>query len=192
MTAPVRYRTAKADVYGYVSELLAKATDQGALDAALTAEDKERLLAFLQSFGAIGGGPRLRLHRHRPPRLHRRPGRGRRRGHARSATPPALSDVFASGVGRYFSFEFGYDQAMLMFQPVGGMDQIPRGPGPGDRRRTGSVLGAEVTGVTDRADGVRSRTRQRRPARADRRRLLRRARCRRTSWPGSRTTSAPA
>ncbi|MFI6240993.1 flavin monoamine oxidase family protein [Micromonospora sp. NPDC050795] len=33
MTEPVRYRTAKADVYGYVSELLAKATDQGALDA---------------------------------------------------------------------------------------------------------------------------------------------------------------
>jgi len=28
MTAPERYRTAKADVYGYVSELLAKATNQ--------------------------------------------------------------------------------------------------------------------------------------------------------------------
>ena len=51
---PMRYRTAKADVYGYVSELLAKATDQGALDARLTAADKERLLDFLQDFGAIG------------------------------------------------------------------------------------------------------------------------------------------
>lgn len=30
MTAPVRYRTAKADVYGYVFQLLAKATDAGA------------------------------------------------------------------------------------------------------------------------------------------------------------------
>ncbi|HEY3630485.1 MAG TPA: FAD-dependent oxidoreductase, partial [Jatrophihabitantaceae bacterium] len=39
---PVRYRTAKADVYGYVSELLAKATDQGALDAQLSADDKGR------------------------------------------------------------------------------------------------------------------------------------------------------
>ena len=29
---PVRHRAAKADAYGYVSELLAKATDQGALD----------------------------------------------------------------------------------------------------------------------------------------------------------------
>ena len=33
----IRYRTAKADVYGYISELLAKATDQGALDRTLSA-----------------------------------------------------------------------------------------------------------------------------------------------------------
>ena len=63
---PIRHRTAKADVYGYVSELLAKATDQGALDGQLTADDKERLLAFLRNFGAIGGaGDRRRLHRQR-------------------------------------------------------------------------------------------------------------------------------
>jgi monoamine oxidase len=49
----IRHRTAKADHYGYVSELLAKATDQGALDAALTADDKERLLTFLESYGAM-------------------------------------------------------------------------------------------------------------------------------------------
>src|SRR5918998_4531507 len=53
---PIRHRTAKADVYGYVSELLAKATDQGALDGQLTADDKERLLTFLRNFGSIGGG----------------------------------------------------------------------------------------------------------------------------------------
>lgn len=52
---PVRYRTAKADTFGYVSELLAKATDQGALDQELTAQDKERLLSFLEGFGEIGG-----------------------------------------------------------------------------------------------------------------------------------------
>ena len=64
MTAPVRYRTAKADVYGYVAELLAKATDQGALDKQLTTDDRERLLAFLQGFGDIGDN--LDLHRQRP------------------------------------------------------------------------------------------------------------------------------
>ena len=50
----VRHRAAKADVYGYVSELLAKATDQGSLDGYLTAADKESLISFLGSFGAIG------------------------------------------------------------------------------------------------------------------------------------------
>jgi monoamine oxidase len=150
MTAPVRYRAAKADVFGYVSELLAKAGDQGALDAALTAEDRERLMEFLKDYGDLGasldytGSTR----------------RGYRVWPAAAGTPgvvdgavPTASEVFASGVGRYFSFEFEFDQAMLMFQPVGGMDRIPhaltRAVGP-QRIRTGCA----VTQVTDRADGV--------------------------------------
>ncbi|MFC7306501.1 flavin monoamine oxidase family protein [Streptomyces monticola] len=150
MKAPVRYRTAKADVYGYVSELLAKATDSGALDKALTGEDQDRLMEFLKDFGDLGdklsydGSER----------------RGFTVDPAAAGTPgvplgavPTASEVFASGVGRYFSFEFGYDQAMLMFQPVGGMDRIPvaltKAVG-GQRIRTG----AAVTEITDRADGV--------------------------------------
>ncbi|MBA2812040.1 hypothetical protein E0500_033150 [Streptomyces sp. KM273126] len=35
---------AKADVYGPVSELLAKATDKGAQDGELTVDDQERLV----------------------------------------------------------------------------------------------------------------------------------------------------
>lgn len=54
MTAPERWRGAKADVYGYVGELLAKATSQGALDQELTSDDKERLIAFLQDWGSLG------------------------------------------------------------------------------------------------------------------------------------------
>ncbi|GAB3956223.1 hypothetical protein GCM10027614_67770 [Micromonospora vulcania] len=138
MTKPVRYRTAKADVYGYVSELLARATDQGALDSQLTATDRERVLSFLQSFGAIGG----RTSDWAYTGTNRRgfsayPGAGNDEG-TLLGTPPALADVFASNVGRYFSFEFGYDQAMLMFQPVGGMDQIPR-RWPRPWARVGSV-----------------------------------------------------
>ncbi|OIV35869.1 amino acid oxidase [Mangrovactinospora gilvigrisea] len=125
MTAPQRYRTAKADVYGYVSELLAKATDQGALDKQLTADDKERLLAFLEDFGDLGakadGYPYTGSAR-----------RGYSTDPGAAGTPgtvlgdvPTASEVFASQVGRTFTFEFEYDQAMLMFQPVGGMDRIP-------------------------------------------------------------------
>jgi monoamine oxidase len=151
MTAPVRYRTAKADVYGYVGELLAKATNQGALDGDLTADDKERLLTFLRTWGD------LRKSDYRYVGSFRRgfspdPGAADDTG-AVLGPPPSLSDVFASGVGQCFSFEFEYQYAMLMFQPVGGMDRIPaallREIGPG-RVRTGCV----VTGITNRDDGV--------------------------------------
>ncbi|MFE3162231.1 flavin monoamine oxidase family protein [Streptomyces sp. NPDC059224] len=150
MTGPERYRTAKADVYGYVSELLAKATDKGALDKELTAADQERLVEFLKDWGALGDNLTYEG--------------GERRGYttvpAAAGTPgvllgdvPAASEVFASGVGRYFSFEFGFDQAMLMFQPVGGMDRIPRALTRAigaHRIRTGAVVSA----ITDKGHGV--------------------------------------
>jgi monoamine oxidase len=67
--------------------------------------------------------------------------------------------VFASNVGRTFAFEFGYDQAMLMFQPVGGMDQIPRAL----TRAVGAHrvrLDTVVTGVTTGPSGVEVTTTQ--------------------------------
>ncbi|TNY35808.1 FAD-dependent oxidoreductase [Thermomonospora catenispora] len=153
MTAPVKWRTAKADVYGYISELLAKATDQGALDRRLTETDKERLLSFLSSFGAIGPKSSGYAYTGTDRRGYRvDPGAGDQAGTV-LGPPPSLSEVLASGVGRSFSFELGYSQAMLMFQPVGGMDAIPRAlakaVGPG-RIKTG----AEVTKITNLAEGV--------------------------------------
>jgi monoamine oxidase len=149
----VRYRTAKADVYGYISELLAKAADQGALDGALTADDRERLLAFLQNWGAIGGrdaGFAYTGTEHRG--YASDPGAGTDAG-VPLGRPPSLAEVFASNVGRTFAFEFGYDQAMLMFQPVGGMDQISRAL----TRAVGAPrvrLDTVVTGVTTGPSGV--------------------------------------
>ncbi|WFE28782.1 FAD-dependent oxidoreductase [Solwaraspora sp. WMMD791] len=150
---PVRYRTAKADMYGYVAELLAKATDQGALDGQLTADDKERLLSFLQSFGAIGGRSAGWAYTGTSRRGYASdPGAGNDTG-TPLGPPPPLPEVLASNVGRYFSFELGYDQAMLMFQPVGGMDRIVeafvRAVGPGVVR-----TGAEVVDLVDGPDAV--------------------------------------
>ncbi|WP_327290826.1 flavin monoamine oxidase family protein [Streptomyces sp. NBC_01198] len=150
MTAPMRYRAAKADVFGYVTELLAKASDQGALDQALTAADRERLMEFLKDYGDLGntldytGSSR----------------RGYSVWPAAAGTPgvvnadvPSASEIFATGVGRYFAFEFEFDQAMLMFQPVGGMDRIPHALA----RAIGTHkvrTGCAVTQVTDKAHGV--------------------------------------
>jgi monoamine oxidase len=117
---PVRQRAVKADAYGYTAELLAKATSQGALDVELTAADREALISYLRSFGAInsaseyvGGGRRGYA---------TQPG-----AHLEAGTPLPpyeLTDVFRSTLGNYFSFEMGFDQAMMMYQPVGGMDRI--------------------------------------------------------------------
>src|SRR6201747_2125003 len=50
---PQRIREIKTDFQGAVSELLAKATQQGKLDEAVSKEDKEILLQALKSWGAL-------------------------------------------------------------------------------------------------------------------------------------------
>lgn len=160
-STPVRHRTAKADYFGYVSELLAKAIDQGALDAELTADDREATVEFLRAFGALGpddtyvGSERRGLYV-------RENGAGTQEGEF--APPFALSDLLASRFGFSFPFELSWTQAMLMFQPVGGMDAIPAAlAGALDRPpiRPGGrpigrpiVYGATVTAIEDRPDGV--------------------------------------
>ncbi|MGW1886705.1 flavin monoamine oxidase family protein [Streptomyces sp. NPDC001970] len=150
---PMRWRTAKADVYGYVSELLAKATDRGALDRELTADDKERLIAFLQNFGAIKGKADGFAYTGTDRRGYTvEPGAASEEGTVLGPVP-SLSDVIASGVGQRFSFEFGYDQAMLMFQPVGGMDAIPYALAKAIGRDR-ITYGANVLEVNDLQDGA--------------------------------------
>lgn len=148
----IRHRTAKADYYGYISELLAKATDQGALDARLTAEDKERLIEFLRSFGdlkdgnAYAGGPRRGYST--------LPGAGTEDGEP-LAPPFALSNVLASGIGEHFEFEFEFDQAMLMFQPVGGMDRIPFAFAEAIERQGGKIVyGVPIKSIRNTTEGV--------------------------------------
>ncbi|GLW06166.1 monoamine oxidase [Microtetraspora sp. NBRC 13810] len=148
MAAPVRARTARADVYGYVAELLAKATHAGALNRRLTADDRERLIDFLRRFGDIG--PELTYE-----------GSDRRGFQTYPAVaagvplqgPEPLAEVLAAGIGRAVTADFGFEQAMPMFQPVGGMDAIARALAARvgeDRIRTG----VRVTRITGLPDGV--------------------------------------
>ena len=50
---PVEMRQAVNDTRGAISELLGKAVNRGALDQEFTAQDKERLLAFLRRYGDL-------------------------------------------------------------------------------------------------------------------------------------------
>ncbi|WP_281286579.1 flavin monoamine oxidase family protein [Herbidospora galbida] len=104
----IRLRTARADTQGYLSELLAKATNQGALDADLTAADKTDLLDLLREFGQLGeqltydGGERR----------------------ADTGPIPSVSEVLGYRIPYALTWDLAHDQAMPMFQPVGGMDRI--------------------------------------------------------------------
>src|SRR5476651_2647698 len=52
---PQRIRDIKTDFQGQISELLAKATQQGRLDEAVSKEDREILMQALRSWGALDG-----------------------------------------------------------------------------------------------------------------------------------------
>jgi monoamine oxidase len=50
---PIQERQAINDFRGRIAELLSKATNRGALDQELTADDKQRLIAFLRNYGDL-------------------------------------------------------------------------------------------------------------------------------------------
>ncbi|MEV6278537.1 FAD-dependent oxidoreductase [Nocardia sp. NPDC051832] len=145
----IPYRAAKADVFGYISELLQKATSRGALDDVLTPVDKEALSSFLRDFGDLSSDGRYLGSSRRG--YDSEPGAGLNFGTPRK--PFQMSEVIRGGLGRNISFEFGYDQAMMMMTPVGGMDRIyyafQREIGP-DR----ILFGAEVTSMKNTPSGV--------------------------------------
>ena len=118
---PIRRQAAKADLDGYVSELLAKATSQHALDADLGADDAEALIEYLRGAGALGSSDRYVGSERRG--YTREPGAAEQQG---TIDPPYnLSDLLSAHLGVSFPFDQEWDQAMPMFQPVGGMDRIP-------------------------------------------------------------------
>ena len=122
---PQRIRDIKTDFQGHVSELLAKATQQGRLDEAVSAEDKEMLLQALRSWGALDKdyGYKASLISADFRGYARDPGGGA--GAAPVAGESvALSDILKSRLWRYLQNFALYQFQTTMFQPVGGMDMI--------------------------------------------------------------------
>jgi monoamine oxidase len=142
-------RAAHADLRGYISELLAKAASGGALDTALTVEDRARLLDFLRLYGDLDPSLAYRGSERRGFRVP--PGSGDQPG-TRDA-PPALGALLQAGFWQHFASEWSFDQQMTMFQPVGGMDRIAAAFVD---RVGGSIrYGCEVRELRRTATGVR-------------------------------------
>ena len=102
----IRLREARADFDGYIAELLSKSLSQAQLDRPLTAEDRDRVLAYLRGLGALEQG-------------------GQYRGSSRRGTdaPVALRDLFGGIPGFYVQTDWSSQPTMM--QVAGGMDRLP-------------------------------------------------------------------
>ena len=121
MKAPIRAATYRADMYGYLSELLAKATNAGALDRRLTRADRENLLDFLAEFGDLDRAYRYTGSDRRGYRTPPGVGPGRP-----LAPVPSVSEVLGYDLPRALTKTASQEQAAPMFQMVGGMDALVR------------------------------------------------------------------
>ncbi|MGE0450444.1 MAG: flavin monoamine oxidase family protein [Vicinamibacterales bacterium] len=147
--APIEQRQAINDTRGQVSELLAKCLRQHALDQQLTSADQERLLAFLRVYGDLT--PDYLYKGSERAGLARTPGAADQTGELRDPLPLAV--LLDSGFWRGLMFEEQLDMQATMFQPVGGMDQIPYA----FAKALGSVVTFEapITAIGKTASGVR-------------------------------------
>jgi len=122
---PQRFRAIKADFQGQVSELLAKVTQQGKLDEAVSKEDREILLQALQSWGALDRDYKYNANLVSAEfRGYARDPGGGLGGDPLPSDPVALSDILRSRLWRYLQSFARYNFQTTMFQPVGGMDMI--------------------------------------------------------------------
>ncbi len=145
----VRAREAVTDIRGYISELLAKAINQNALNQNLTTEDKEKMVEFLRTYGGLN--PDL-LYKGSSRRGYAVPqGAGAQPGEVED--PYDLSALLQLGFAGNESFEWGFDQQMTMFEPVGGIDQIAKA----FERQVGRLITfeAKVAEIRKTPEGVR-------------------------------------
>jgi monoamine oxidase len=150
---PQRFRDLYVDYKGHVAELLAKSLNAGALDTAVTTEDKARLLEAMQEWGVLDKnmaytkGVKVGEQRgwDRPPG-----------GGVNGAPIPnevgSLSDTLSTKVWQEIGFYAEHVMQETMFQPKGGMDHI----GKAFTAKVGNMirLGTRVSKIAQDARGV--------------------------------------
>jgi monoamine oxidase len=122
---PQRFREVKADYQGHVAELLAKATRQNSLDAAVTKEDQEMLLESLRQWGALDSQYGYVASDASSERrgYEKNPGGGLS-ARPIPSKPIALHDILDSGLWSGVANGDTFDMQTALFQPAGGMGRI--------------------------------------------------------------------
>ncbi|QUD90675.1 flavin monoamine oxidase family protein [Phenylobacterium montanum] len=133
---PKRYREVQADFDGHVAELLAKSTQQGKLDQAVTREDREVLLEAMREWGALDKNYEYKKGVLASERRgwDSDPGGGLT-SMPTPSEPMAMSDLLKSGLWGAISAGQIYEFQQMIFQPVGGMGMI------------GKAFGRELDGL---------------------------------------------
>src|ERR1700692_4789960 len=117
---PQRYREIKADYQGHVAELLAKATQQSALDASVSKEDQEKLLESLREWGALDKNHAYISSDTSSDRrgYHKDPGGGVS-ARPMPSNPIGLADILDSRLWQGIPGGDVFDMQTALFQPVG-------------------------------------------------------------------------
>jgi monoamine oxidase len=146
---PIEQREAINDTRGHVAELLAKAIRKGALDEELSADDREKMLVFLRSFGDLK--PDYAYRGSSRAGVRQLPGAGDVEEVDREPLP--LRALLDASFWRGLAQEESFDQQATMLQPVGGMDRIPYA----FAKRLGKRIkyGCQVTEIRKTDNGVR-------------------------------------
>jgi len=122
---PQRMRHVRADFHGQVAELLSKAANKGQLDAELSAEDKDKLLAALRTWGVLDQQYRyVAGERTSDVRGYDVDPGGGLMPHPVPSTPLKRDELLRSGLWGYLGTPIDYDLTPSRFQPAGGMDRI--------------------------------------------------------------------
>ena len=145
---PVEQRQMVNDTRGHVSELLAKSIRKGALDEDMTAEDKERMLAFLREYGDLD--PDLIYKGSQRSGFKVCPAAGPEKPEPKDPLP--MHALLDADLWRGLLVEDMIDWQATMFQPIGGMDRIPAA----FEKKLGGVIhyGAEVKQIRQSSAGV--------------------------------------
>ena len=142
----VRARAVENDLYGYTSELLAKSIHQDRLDMPLSETDEERLLDFLRERGALSDDFDYEGSSRRGYEMQSTP-----TSQGEVADPFALESIIKGGFADQYSDAYSFNQQPTMFQPVGGMDQIPYALA--EQVEPDIEYSAEVDGLLKQPDG---------------------------------------
>lgn len=121
---PQLYRHILSDYIGQTSELLAKAVKADALDNEVDKETREKLLESLKTWGVLDKDYRYTAATAAAQRGFKEDPNALSEGIP--STPIQLSDILNGRFWQTLNLPFSYEFGPTIFEPVGGMDQLPK------------------------------------------------------------------